>query len=259
MSKRFFAVILMMTALAGTSITASAEGATLTFTGEKELVYSGVTTNGGEVDLGAAFEGVAPGETRTQTITLFNANGQTADFYMSTSVLQALEESREQAAGAGYDVVLTAAGIELYNSRLGGYGAEDADGSREGLKALNDSALNGDVLVATLGRGESAEVTLQIHFDGEAMDGSGGAADYSDTMGKVSFDFKVGYQDATGVIREDRVVTEKGETKYVTRIVEERLPLAAKTGDGAMIFGGLAVLAAGIVLFALTGKKRAEG
>lgn len=259
MNKRFLAVILMITTLAGTSITAAAEGATLTFTGEKELVYSGVTTSGGNVDLGTAFEGVAPGETRTQTITLVNDNGQTADFYMSTEVLRALEETREQAAGAGYDIVLTAAGTELYNSTLGGYGAESSGGSREGLKAMNDSALSGDVLVATLGKGESTQITLQIHFDGEAMDSSAGAVDYSNAMGEVGFGFKVGYQDATGVVREDKVVTEKGETRYVTRIVEERLPLAAKTGDNAMILGGLVVLAAGIVLLVLTGKKRAEG
>lgn len=259
MNKRFLAVALMMTTLAGASITAAAEGATLTFTEGKELVYSGVTADGGNADLGAAFEGVAPGETRTQTITLVNDNGQTADFYMSTEVLQALEESREQAAGAGYDIVLTAAGTELYNSTLGGYGTEDSGGSREGLRGMNNSALSGDVLVATLAKGESAEITLQIHFDGEAMDSSASTVDYSNAIGEVSFGFKVGYQDATGVVREDKVVTEKGETRYVTRIVEEKVPLAAKTGDNAMIFGGLAVLAAGVLLLVLTGKKRAEG
>ena len=259
MRRILFAIIMAVTVLAGNSLTAAAEGdAMVTFTENSELVYSNVSEDGDNVSLGAAMIGVAPGETRTQTIQLVNKHDKTVDFYMDMEVLKALEEGREQASGAGYDVVLTAAGKELYNSKLGGYATKTDEGSKEGLKAINASALGSNVLVATLKKGETAEVTLQITFDGEGMDNNA-TVDYSDAIGEISFRFQAGFEDPTGVTKEDRVIIEKGPTRYVTQFIEEKLPLSVKTGDQSMLLGGIVILAAGVVLFLMTGKKKTEG
>ena len=122
MNKRILTFGLLITLLVGTTLqVGAASDATVTFTENKELAYSNVTNTSGTVDLGDAFVGVAPGETRSQTIILKNEFDKVIDFYMSAQVLQALEDSSTKAAGAGYDIVLTAAGNELYNSKLGGY------------------------------------------------------------------------------------------------------------------------------------------
>ena len=250
-------ICIIGTLTAGSLTAAAADTATVTFTQDRELVYGNVTADSDNtVNLGNAFEDVAPGETRTQTITLINENDNTVDFYINAQVLQALEENRANAAGAGYDIVLTAADKELYNSRLGGYNNSGEDGSNVGLKEMNDSAINNDVLAATLKKGESAEVALQITFDGEAMDSTDNI-DYSNALGALSFGFKVDYKDPGVQIIEDKVVVEKGETRYVTQIVEQQAPLAAvATGDTAMIAGGVTALAAGILLLLVTGRKK---
>lgn len=259
MRRNLLAVLTGLVLSAGVPITVMAsESATVTFTENKELVYSNVAEEDGEMNLGMAFEGIAPGETRTQTITLVNNNDKTVDFYMNVEVLQALEDCREEAAGAGYDIVLTASDVELYHSELGGYATETSDGSKIGLKGMNDSRLKDDVLVATLKKGESAVIALRISFDGEGMDNTEGVVDYSNTRGKISFGFKAGYQDATGITVVNKTVTEKGATQYVTELVEEKLPMAVRTGDKTVIFGGILVLSAGIVLFLLSGRKKVE-
>lgn len=258
MERKILTIITLVFTVMMTPLTvAASEAATLTFTQGKKLVYSNVSETGSNVSLGTAFEGVAPGETRTQTITLKNENKKTVDFYMSTQVLQALEESRETAAGAGYDIILTANGKELYNSVLGGYTASDSSGSKDGLKEINDSILTDDVLVATLAKGKTADIILQISFDGEAMDNTS-AIDYSNALAKVSFDFKVSYENSKTVVT-DKIIVQKGDTRYVTKTVEQKIPLAVKTGDTAMIFSGVVVLMAGIALFFFTSKKKTEG
>lgn len=254
MKRRILAIIMAVVTMAGASMTAFADGnATITFTQNKELEYGSAASADGTVNLGDAFKGVAPGETRSQTITLTNANDITVDFYMSTEVLQALEESKDAAMGAGYDIILSAGGKELYNSTLGGYNAS-GEGSTSGLGDMNAS-LGEDVLIATLAKGETADVVLQITFDGESM-GSTGDADYTNALGKLSFDFKAGYEEPTGITEEYVTVEEKGETTYITTIVEERVPLAAQTGDNTMLLGALLILVGGIVLFVATGKKK---
>ncbi len=259
MKKNILAVLLMVAAFAGSTLTtAAAENAEVVFTKDKELIYSNVTeTDGSTVHLGDAFKDVAPGEVRSQIITLMNENDNTVDFYMNTEVLQALEESREQAGGAGYEIVLTVGDRELYNSVLGGYESDSDLGSTTGLKAMNDSVLDEDVLVATLQKGESTQVVLQIAFDGEAMDNQAESVDYSNALGEVSFHFKAGYEEPTGITTSKKIVTEKEETKYITKIVEEYAPLAAvKTGDEAMLLGAVAVFAIGAVLFVVAGRKK---
>lgn len=260
MKKKALALILALMVLSATGITALANGtATVSFTENKTLEYSNVTVEDGVVNLGSAFEDVVPGETREQIITVKNDNKHTADFYISAQVLKALEESKDAAKGAGYDIVLKAGDTVLYDSTVGGYNAGQT-ASDTGIGEMND-ALEDYVLFATLKNGEAAEVVLSISFDGEAMDNSG-AIDYSSTIGQIAFDFKAGYEEPTGKTVIVKEVTEDGEITYVKKVVEiieERVPLGAvPTGDGAMIGLAVAVLVLGMVLLFVGKKKKVE-
>lgn len=258
MRKKILSIALALTMLMGTALTAfAAEGnPTVTFSEDKVLTYSNITeTAEGSVSLGSAFEAVLPGETRSQVITLKNDNAQTVDFYMSTAVVQSLEEANK-ASGAAYEIKLTAGESVLYDSSLGGYEAS-AQGNTEGLAELNGS-LEGDVFVATLEEGQTADVVLTIYFDGEAMDNTS-VSDYSNAFGALDFNFKAGYEEPNNEQIVEKIVVRKGETIYekeIVEIVDESTPLAVKTGDNTYVWVAVAVLVLGVLLFAMTGKKK---
>lgn len=264
MRKRLITLAMAAVLLMGSTLTVCAAGnATVTFTQNEKLEYSGVDTyEDGTPKLSTSFEGIAPGETAEQTITMYNANDRTVDFYMNASVLQSLEESSNQAKGAGYVIKLTAGDSVLYDSNIGGYAAENAEGSREGLNEMNEGALEDYVLVATLAKGESKDIRLSIFFDGEAMDNDSQSVDYSNTFGQLGFSFQAAYEEPGAPTIIYKEVTQKGQTKYIKKIVEiieERVPLAAvATGDNALIGAGIAVLALGVGLVILTGSKKEE-
>lgn len=257
MKKKMIALVMSMLLAAGISGTVLAEGnATVTFTPEKTLEYSGITEENGVIKLGTEFEGIAPGESRTQTITLTNKNSRTADFYISAAAVEALEKAKESARGAGYEVKLYTGSSVLYDSAVGGY--NDANqGSREGLSEMK--ALEDYVLIATLAKGKSQDVTLEIYFDGEGMDNTQ-SVDYSNALGQFQFQFRAGYQDPSSDRVVYREITRQGEAEQVTNyveIVEERVPLsAAATADTAMLGIGIAVLAIGIVMIILAARKK---
>lgn len=262
MKKNFLAVMMAFTILGAAVMPAqAADGATVSFTPDNKLEYSNVTAEGNNVNLGSAFEGVAPGETRSQTITIENNNSRTADFYMSAEAVEALERNTANARGAGYEMKLTAGDTVLYDSTVGGYGAgSESAASSTGIEGMN-SALEDYILIATLANGESTQVVLTIYFDGEAMDNTT-SIDYSWTEGQLAFEFQVGYEDPTGITTEYKTITKKGEAKYITKIVEifeDAVPLdAVATGDSAMIGIAVAVLAAGIFLVVFGKRKKAE-
>lgn len=262
MKKKLITLATALVCLVGSTMTVcAAENATVTFTDKEKLEYSGVTFyEDGTPKLGTSFEGIAPGETAEQVITVANENEKTVDFYMNANALQALEESTEQAQGAGYVINLAIGDTVIYDSSVGGYESEDAGGSKEGILEMNEGALEGYVLIATLAEGESENITLSIYFDGEAMDNNSQSVDYSNAVGQLGFSFQVAYEDPEEPTVIYNEVVEKEETKYVTNIVEiieERIPLAAvATGDAAMIGLGAVVLVAGLLLIVLTGKKK---
>ena len=57
-------------------------------------------------DFGDAFEGMLPGDERTQQIILRNTSEKPTDFYMEVEVIKALEEA-SKASGAAYTFSLT--------------------------------------------------------------------------------------------------------------------------------------------------------
>lgn len=261
MKRKVLALGLAMAMFFATGITTLANGnATVSFTADKTLEYSNVTVEDGNVKLGDAFENVAPGETRQQTITVKNNNERTADFYISAEAVKALESGA--AKGAGYDITLKAGDTTLYDSTLGGYQGTDADAaSTTGIGGMNDS-LKDYILFATLKKGESADVVLTIRFDGEAMDNNAADVDYSLTEGQVAFGFQVGYEDPTGQTVIVREVGEGGQVKYVRKVVEiieNAVPLGAvATGDGAMVGLAAVVLLVGASMVILGRKKKVE-
>lgn len=264
MKKSILAIGMAITVFLASGFTTYADtSATVSFTSDKKLVYSGVTVENGQVNLGSAFENVAPGETRTQTIVVKNENKHTADFYMSTEIIKALEDGSDTAKGAGYEIVLKAGDNTLYDSTLGGYAANEA-ASKTGIGSMN-AELGDNVLIATLKKGESTDVVLQIAFDGEAMDNTA-ENDYSLTSGQLAFDFLVSYDDAEAPVSNKKTgsnTTPTSNTKpgvnHTVTIVDEGVPLSAvKTGDESMIGVTVAVLVAGVVLLMLGRKKKEE-
>lgn len=268
MNKKVLLSVLTATLLLGSTwqVSAAEDHATLSFEADNQLIYSEADKYGdGGAKLGTSFEGIAPGETATQTITIENKNARTADFYMDAEALRALEDTKDKAKGAGYDIQLTAGTDTLYDSTAGGYASNTAGGSREGIKSMNDGALEGFVLVGTLKPGETEDVVLNIHFDGEAMDNTDMVSDYSETLGQLGFTFKVSYEDPESPEIIYKTVNKKGENRIVRKLVtlvEDGVPLAAvPTGDSSLIGVALAGLAAGVavVLFANRKKRKTEG
>lgn len=262
MRKRLITFVVSAMILIGSGMTVcAAEKATVTFTQKDRLEYSGVDFYAdGTPKLGTAFEGIAPGETAEQVITMRNDNDKTVDFYMNASALQALEDTAQKARGAGYVIKLSAGNKVMYDSNAGGYAAAGTEGSTEGILKMNEGALDGYVLVATLAGNESEDIRLSIFFDGEAMDNSSQSVDYSNTFGQLGFSFQVAYEDPEGPTVIYKEVKQKGETKYVKNLVEileERVPLASvATGDNALIGFGAVVLVSGIVLVVISGRKK---
>lgn len=262
MKKKLITLVMAIACLVGSSMTVcAAENATVAFTANEKLEYDGVTFyEDGTPKLGTSFEEIAPGETAEQTITVLNENDRTVDFYMNANAIQALEESAEQAKGAGYVIKLTLGDTVLYDSNVGGYASAGAGGSKEGILEMNEGALEGYILIATLEKGESENINLSIFFDGEAMDNNSQAVDYSNTFGQLGFSFQVAYEEPQAPTVIYNEVVRKGKTNYIkniVEIVEERVPLAAvATGDAAMIGLGVVILGIGIALVVLTGKKQ---
>lgn len=262
MKKSILALGMVLTILSMNIIQVQAAGeATVSFTEDNKLEYSNVSVEGNDVNLGSAFEGVVPGETRSQTIIIQNNNERTADFYMSAKVIEALESNSTAARGAGYEIKLTTGDTVLYDSQVGGYAAgNEESASTAGINNMN-SALEDYILIATLKNGETTDVVLSITFDGEAMDNTT-AIDYSWSEGQLAFEFKAGYEDPTGTQIVYKPVTKKEETKYVTNlveIIENQIPLSAvETGDTSMIGAGVVVLLAGVVLVVIGKRKRVE-
>lgn len=226
----------MALVLSVSSLTAFADqgtSATVTLDSNSKLTFTQDTENQNV--------NIAPGETFTETIYVKNDSSRTADFYLSTAVIEDLETKATGAKAAGYDVKLTAGSTTLYDSTVGGNVTENG---------LTDVSLQDNMLIATLAKGASTNVVLTIAFDGEGLD-STDTANYANTLANLQFDFMAGYEAPTGNTTTYRTVTEKGEDTVITLTGG-----AAKTGDSLFIPVAIAfVLITGIVLL-IVGKRK---
>ncbi|MCR5719766.1 MAG: hypothetical protein K6F84_04295 [Lachnospiraceae bacterium] len=246
------AALILFAAMSVNALAASPE---VVFTADKNLEYRGVTQKEGAADLGEAFKDIAPGEERSAVITVKNENSHAVNFYMSTEVLKALEETGKNAKGAAYDITLKVGDATVYDSRLGGY-TEQLKKDDNGLADMN-KMLEDSIFIGTFEKNDEKNVSLNIFFDGEAFDNDS-AADYSLTTGKLAFEFKVSYDDPATSEVKYQVVERKHPGKIET-IYENVTPLAAvATGDKTPIVFGSILIAAGLVLIVFALRKNGK-
>ena len=222
-------------------------------------------------DFGDAFEGMLPGDERTQQIILRNTSEKPTDFYMEVEVIKALEEA-SKASGAAYTFSLTVTQVGVNEGIpqviYGGEGSGSAwiggRGSENGLgdvnEVLEEYGSNG-IKVANLDQGEEAVIALSVMLDGIT-----GGNTYQGVDGTIQFAFHASYdtnapETITETIRgEDQIIKEtvKGEERVIVR--DGGSPTdRVKTGDPAVILplaAAMAVCAA--VIVALLSRKRKQ-
>ena len=250
--KNIAAVLLLIWTCGFSSVVSAAEIQTVQLTEENQLVYTK-----DKAELAGAFDGMAPGDSRTVVIKIENQNSHKASFFISQKTTDALEEAGKASGGAyefqveiGNDTNRTS----LLDADAGGYAENVA--SAEGLAEITE--LNEYRYMTTLDPGESADVYVTLTLDGEGMDSANGI-DYSRAAGAMEFEFRAYYADDRKPVVITNYVTEHGEDNVVTKIVkkvipktvtEQLVPLAngVRTGDPLTVTVSAGVLVAGIVI-----------
>lgn len=229
--KKLSALLVMFSLFIPTINSVYAADSMITFDGEAEK-FINENSNGEVFNL----EGMYPGETRTETLTLVNNDYREMKFYMNSKVLD--EFGNETSSGAiAYDFNFKINGEDLFDGLVGG---EDNVG--EGMMEDN-------ILIATLAKGETATLEMSVTADGDTMDNS-----YQDASGLIQYTFSVEYDDEA-VNEPQRVVN------TVVQTVTNRIEKAVQTGDPAtlglfgVLLGGSVV---GIVYLIATRKKKEE-
>lgn len=240
---------------------------TAVFDGSSEIKYN-YDVDG---NFGSAFEGMLPGDERTQQIILKNTYEKPVDFYMEVDVIKALEEAG--AADAAYQFSLSVTQDSVNNGEpqiiYGGadnedawIGGEDSNGLGDINDVLAEYGENG-IKVATLQQNEEAVISLSVTLDGITAGNT-----YQDVDGTFQFAFHASYDtNDPGTITEtvkgkDNIVTKqvRGEDKVIVR-ENGSLVDRVKTGDPAVIFPiviVMAVCAAAIILIIAKRKHRTE-
>lgn len=229
--KKLSALLVMFSLFIPTINSVYAADSMITFDGEAEKFIN--ANSEGEV---FNLEGMYPGETRTETLTLVNNDYREMKFYMNSKVLD--EFGNETSSGAiAYDFNFKINGEDLFDGLVGG---EDNVG--EGMMEDN-------ILIATLAKGETATLEMSVTADGDTMDNS-----YQDATGLVQYTFSVEYDD-------EAVNTPQKVVNTVVQTVTNRIEKAVQTGDPAtlglfgVLLGGSVV---GIVYLIATRKKKEE-
>ena len=245
-----FAIVMLL----GLSMTTYAADGNVTFTSDSNLTYGS--------DLGNKFEGMAPGQTKEVSIEIKNDNTQTADFYVNTAGIKALEDA-DKAAGGAYNINLKvsqpgATDVTLYSSDLGGASGTRDSATKKTTGIDEMKSLEGETYLVTLKNGETANLVLTFTMDGESIR-SDSISDYSNKAGNLGFQFAVAY-DKVGnrviVNREDLVEYQTGSKKQNIVTTVKNVVVAVKTGDDTAIIPIVAIMAAGLLLLAVTGKKK---
>ena len=248
---------MLMVVCLHTSVLFAAEQSAVVFQADDTITYEGSTGSNLEgVLLGTAFQGMAPGETRTECITLENRNEKTVDFYMSQETLRSLEKTK-QAYGGAYDFTLKVGTQEetatsVMDALAGGYSTSGGDNqaSRDGLAEVD--GMEDYTYIATLEKGASTNLYLTLALNGEGID-STSQVDYTESVADIGMHFKVA---EVSKEPERNVVT-----RTVTTIRNVVVPLAdtVRTGDDTNIILYVAILGVGMVVTLLVAKKKKGG
>lgn len=257
MKKKFSILGLTAMLMLGMSTTVYASGS-VTFTEKNELNMS-------STDLGTEFKDMAPGETKSQTVTISNSNPKSVDFYMQTEALRALEETNN-ASGGAYKIKLELSkdgtNSVLYDSSLGGAMTETTGNilvDDQGILGLNASEIGTDTtFLATLKNGQSANLILTVGLDGESIRNADLQNTYKNATGILGMEFLVAYRDpeTKQIVTVNRVVTQASTPMRNVVQTFKNVVVAVKTGDTSAIgiFAGL--LAAGTIILMITGRKK---
>ena len=174
--KNIAAGLLLVLICGVSSVASAAEVQTVQLTKDNQLVYAK-----DNAELVKAFEGMAPGDSRTAVIKIENNNAHKASFFLSQKTTDALEEAGKASGGAyefrveiGDDTNKTS----LLDASAGGYAGNVA--SIEGLAEITE--LNEYRYVTELACGQSTNVYVTLTLDGEGMDSANGI-DYSKATG----------------------------------------------------------------------------
>lgn len=208
----------------------AADESVITFDGDAEKFI--FADNEGEV---FNLEGMYPGETRTETLTLVNDDYREMNFYMNSKILD--EFGNEASTGAiAYDFNFKINGEDLFDGLVGGE------------NNVGEGMMEDNILIATLAKGERAVLEMSVTADGDTMDNT-----YQGATGLVQYTFSVEYDDE--VAAPQRVVN------TVVQTVTNRIEKVVQTGDPTtlglfgVLLGGSVV---GIVYLFVTRKKKEE-
>ncbi|MBQ1802299.1 hypothetical protein [Lachnobacterium bovis] len=260
MNKKILALATaVVVSIFGNSTVFAANLPKVVFNANKQFVYEGnIKKIGNSVTLlGDEFEGIAPGDTRTQVIELENKSDNLMDFYLAEETIDKLEEANKSSGGAYvYDISVGKnkdSAKSLLNAVAGGYENANSNGSSEGLAEISD--LKDYTYVAQLAKNESTNIYLTLTIEGEGND-STTVVDYSNATAQLKFNFRAYDVNHEIVYGPDTVSTSTSPLSTAKNTLSS-FTRKVKTNDVAIASLVLAMIA-GIALagFAIIKKNR---
>ena len=251
-----FGLIMVLTMGFTTVVAAEEADKTVVLTQEDKIEYTDDQTG-----ISNAFQGMAPGDTKTVTIRVQNDNSHTASFFISQETLSYLEEKETASGGAySYDLKVgteSGSAVSLLDTVAGGY---DSSLAADDQGINNITELEDYQYFAELGTGEYTNVYLTLTIDGEGFD-STDQVNYENAVGELEFNFRAYYKDRDPIIITE-TITEKEPDTIIEKVVDQVVKVAqeVKTGDSIVklvVFGGVLVIGVIIVVIALK-KRKAE-
>ncbi len=188
MRKYHITAVLLMSMILMVGLSSACWANSYKFDGNCKYNGSEITSNFSTEEWAAEQAGMEPGDELHYTVKYKNKSDETTYWYMRNSVLDTLEESKEQAENGGYTYTLKNIGpggkkTTLFdNSEVGG---ETKKADLEGLKQATN-ATGEYFFIQELKPGETGTTTLYIKLDGETE-----VNDYMDTKGAVMLSYAV--------------------------------------------------------------------
>lgn len=215
---------------------ASDESPFISFDGNSQEYFEFSTNQNALTD---KFEGMMPGESRSEVFTLVNNDERELSFFLDTDVLKDLGDANNT-NGAVYNISFKRDGEVFYEGTVGGENGSLVD--------LSGHSMGESMLMATLNQNEKTKIEMTIGLDGDSMDNS-----YQNAAGQLQFIFSVQQDDPA---EQKPTIVEKVVSlpgKEVQRVVQ-----GVNTGNYAVIlpYAIAVVVAAGVIIFII--KKRKE-
>lgn len=134
----------------------------------------------------SAFDDMAPGDTRTEKITVKNNSTETQNFYISQNTISTLEECNcTEGAAYKFDLLIgedEKTAVSMLSKEAGGYDSTGA-ASSDGLAEIKE--IENYTFFATLKPQESTNLYITLYLNGEGND-----INYANAVAKLQFGFK---------------------------------------------------------------------